>query len=109
MNLGAKFIRSDCSSLGHEGTLIDFANSAPLPLSAALKRIADMTSDKDPQRIFVPDELIRAPFAQTLVHPPSGAQRSLTVVRQLLTEVGAQNDVDICIVQSGYFLRARTR
>jgi len=70
VNVGAKFLKSDCSSLGHEGTLVDFANSAPLPLGDALKRIADMTSDKDPQRIFVPDELIKAPFAQDMVHPP---------------------------------------
>lgn len=107
VNVGAKFIKSDCSSLGHAGTVVDFANSAPLPLGAALKRIADMTSDKDPQRIFVPDELIKASFAQNIVHPPSGAQHSLTVIRQLLTEVGAQDDVDICMVPNGYFLRLR--
>jgi hypothetical protein len=109
VNVGAKFLRSDCSSLGREGTLVDFANSAPLPLGAALKRIADMTSDKDPQRIFVPDELIKAAFAQNMVHPPTSAQRSLTVVRQLLTEAGALDNVDICVVQNGYFLRVRIR
>jgi len=108
VNLGLKVFKSDCSALSHEGTLLDFANPAPLPLGAALKRIADMTSDKDPQRIFVSPEVMAAPFAKSTVHPPTGDQRSLDIVRQLLTEAGASEHVDICIVQNGYFLRIRT-
>jgi len=108
VNLGLKVVKSDCSALGNQGTLIDFANSAPLPLGAALKRIADMTSDKDPQRIFVSPDVANAPFAKNIVHPPTGGQRSLAVVRQLLTEAGASERVDLCIEESGYFLRIRT-
>jgi len=109
VNLGLKLVRSDCTALANLGTMVDFANSSPLPLAAALKRIADMTSDKDPQRVFVSVEVMAAPFAKNTVHPPTGDQRSLAVVRQLLTEAGALEDVDICIEQSGYFLRVRTR
>lgn len=109
VNLGLEFVKSDCTALANLGTMLDFANSSPLPLAAALKRIEDMTSDKDPQRIFVSDEVMAAPFAKNTVHPPTGDQRSLAAVRQLLTEAGASGDVDICIEQSGYFLRVRTR
>ncbi len=109
LNLEVKAFKSDCSALFHEGTQIDFANAVPLPLGAALKRIADMTSDKDPQRIFVSAEVTNAPFAKNTVHPPTGAQRSLAVVHQLLTEAGASENVDVCMVQNGYFLRLRSR
>src|SRR5205807_956667 len=108
VNVGLKVLKSDCTALLHEGTPVDCANAAPLPLAAALKRIVDMTSDKDPQRIFVSVEVINAPFAKNTVHPPTGSQRSLAVVRQLLTEAGASERVDLCIVQNGYFLRVRT-
>jgi hypothetical protein len=107
LNFGLKVFKSDCSALALEGTQVDFANTVPLPLGAALQRIADMTSDKASQRIFLSTELLNAPFAKNIVHPPTGAQRSLTVIRQLLTEARAAETVDVCMVPNGYFLRVR--
>ena len=109
IDIGSKFFESDCSEAGHQGSLIDFANAAPLPLDAALQRIAEITGDKSPQRVFHGHQLANTGFGNQKVHPPAGSQRSLKIVHQLLTEAQASEDVDICIVPDGYALRQRVR
>lgn len=109
VDYGSKYAGIDCSEAGHQGSLIDFANAEPLSLDAALQRIADITADRSPQRVFYDHDLTHTNFGNKKVHPPSGRQRSLTIIRQLLTEAQASEDVDICIVPNGYALRQRFR
>jgi hypothetical protein len=103
VNLGARFLKSDCSARRLEGTLVEFVSpTKPLSLAAALKRLAEMTEDKDPQRVFLDPAVMNADFAQAIVSAPAGPQGSLTIIRQLLQDAGASGKVDLCLVQSGY-------
>ena len=102
LNLGAKFLKTDCSSAEPEGTPIEFVSpTPPLPLWAALQRVAQMTESRKSQRVFLDPALANAPFAQSIVRPPVGSQRALVSIRQLLEAAGASDQVDICLVREG--------
>lgn len=103
VNLGAKLLKSDCSARRRDGSFVEFVKPMePLPLLAALQRVAGMTEGRDPERVFIDSGLNNAAFAQQVVTPPEGRQGSLAIIRQLLVDANASGKVDICIVPSGY-------
>ncbi len=109
VNVGAKFLKSDCSARRRDGTLVEFVKPMePLTLLAALQRVAGMTESKDPERIFIDRSLESADFAEKIVTPPEGRQGSLAVIRQLLVDADASGRVDICLVQGGYRIQLQS-
>jgi hypothetical protein len=73
------------------------------PLSDALNIVQDRTRGMGQARIYIDQAVLNTGFAKIAVHPPSGSQPSLTVVRQLLDEAQASKMVDICLEPSGGF------
>lgn len=54
-------------------------------------------------RIYIDEAILKADFAKTQVHPPSGSQASITVVQHLLEEALVSRKVDICLAPDGGF------
>jgi hypothetical protein len=73
------------------------------PLNEALSIIQDKTQGQGQARIYIDDAVLKADFAKTQVHPPSGSQPSITVVQQLLEEARVSRMVDICFAPDGGF------
>jgi hypothetical protein len=73
------------------------------PLSEALKIVQDRTQGTGQARVYIDQEVLDARFATARVHPPSGSQPSLGVVRQLLDEAHASRMADICLAPSEGF------
>jgi hypothetical protein len=79
-------------------------NPSPRPLSDALRIVGQATQGMGQARIFVDQEVLDAKFAAVRVHPPSGSQPSLAVVRQLIDEAQASKMADICLAPSQGFV-----
>lgn len=72
-------------------------------LAEALSIVRDRTQGTGQARIYIDQDVLDAKFATAIVHPPSGSQPSLTVVRQLLDEAKATKMADICLAPSEGF------
>ncbi len=95
--------KEDCAGRRRDGTFVEFVKPMqPLSLAAALRRVAQMTEGKDPERVFLDPAVEKADFAQKTVTPPEGRQGSLAIIRQLLVDGNASSSVEICLVQGGY-------
>jgi len=70
---------------------------SPRSLSDSLKIVQETTQGMGQARINIRDDILKADFAKTIVHPPSGSQGSLAVVRQLVDEAQASRMVDVCL------------
>lgn len=94
-------IDSDCASAPFETTINYGSNPSERPLESALKILAERTQDKESARIYINPDVLESNFASNKVHPPSGPQGTIGVLRQLLADAGALERVDICVIPSG--------
>lgn len=99
-------LQLDCAGAPHQVT-INFGTRPPeIPLGNALKIIADRTQSRGAARVWVDQSVLNLNLAATPVDPPGGAQPSLDVVQQLLSQAHASASVGICLVpQGGYEVR----
>jgi hypothetical protein len=105
---GIKALKVDCSSRQAEGIPVEFVSpTEPLPLGAALKRVATMTDRSDRQRVFLDPAVESSNIASKIVTPPGGRHGALTIVRQLLVDADATAAIDICLVPNGYRIQSK--
>jgi hypothetical protein len=102
LQLSTSGLETSCAS-PYEVPLNFGQNPSSRSLSDALSIVQDRTRGTGQARIYIDQDVLNAGFAKMTVHPPSGSQSSLAVVRQLLDEAQASKMVDICLELAGGF------
>lgn len=76
-------------------------NPSEWTLGKALEVIEDRTQGRGSARVFVDKNVLSGQFASRTVKPPAGYQPSLQVIKQLLVDASASNNIQICLVPEG--------
>jgi hypothetical protein len=70
-------------------------------LGVALDRMSKLTQQMGSARITIDPSIYSSPFVANVVHPPAGADSSITILHRLIGEAGATGTLVLCLQPEG--------